>query len=217
VGYGGGVHLNGSIATLNRNTVVSNTAALNAAIFGQAGGLYVWGSSPFTLTNNLVADNHASHSGSGLYVGGWSGNPAVGRLLHNTIADNHSSGQGVYVDQYTTLAFTNTIIAGHSHVGITVTAGSTATLEGTLWHGNGAPTGGGTLISSTNVTGDPAFADPAAWDYHLAAGSAAIDEGVDAGVNVDIDGDPRPAGAGYDLGADELWYEVYLPLVLRNH
>jgi uncharacterized repeat protein (TIGR01451 family) len=35
------------------------------------------------------------------------------------------------------------------------------------------------------------------------AGSAAIDKGVDAGVTVDIDGETRPFGLGYDLGADE--------------
>ena len=32
----------------------------------------------------------------------------------------------------------------------------------------------------------------------------------------DIDGESRPRGTGYDLGADEFWYRVYLPLVLRN-
>jgi hypothetical protein len=36
-------------------------------------------------------------------------------------------------------------------------------------------------------------------------GSAAIDQGVDAGVATDIDGDARPCGQGYDLGADETY------------
>jgi hypothetical protein len=102
-------------------------------------------------------------------------------------------------------------------VGITVTAGSTVTLAATLWHSNGTDTGGGgTVISSTNVYGDPAFADPSAWDYHIGADSKAIDAGVDAEIKTDIDGDSRPAGAGYDIGADEFWHKIYLPLVLRN-
>jgi hypothetical protein len=61
--------------------------------------------------------------------------PPLGGLFRNTIADNAAngdSGQGVYVSRYTTLTFTNTIIAGHSGAGITVTAGSTATLESML-------------------------------------------------------------------------------------
>lgn len=126
-------------------------------------------SHPFTLTNNLVADNHANTEGSGLYFEGHILDPTSGRLLHTTIAGNRSSGQEVYVGEYTTLAFTNTILAGRSSAGITVTAGSTATLEATLWHGNGLDTGGGGHIvtGTVNVRGDPAFVNPSAWNYHL--------------------------------------------------
>jgi len=223
-GYGGGLYLWYSAATLSGNTIVSNTATLSLIATGQGGGLLVRRSSPFTLTNNLVADNHANTQGSGLWFEGADTDPTSGRLLHTTIADNAAngggSGQGVFMGGYTTLAFTNTIIAGHHSVGIFVTTGSTATLEATLWYDNGLDTnGGGAIVTGTvNVYDDPAFVNPSAWDYHLTAGSAAIDAGVDAGVITDIDGDTRPWGAGYDIGADEFrqWY-VYLPLVMKNH
>jgi hypothetical protein len=113
------------------------------------------------------------------------------------------------VGDYTSLAFTNTIIAGHHSVGITVTTGSTATLEATLWGSsawaNGEDWGGGgTIVTGTiNVWGDPAFVNPDGGDYHIGPGSAAIDVGVDAGVETDIDGEPRPTGTGHDIGADE--------------
>jgi hypothetical protein len=64
------------------------------------------------------------------------------------------------------------------------------------------------------VDGDPAFA---ADGYHILPGSAAIDAGVNVSVTTDIDGDPRPNGPGYDIGADEAQLRrVYLPMVLRN-
>ncbi|MBN1667572.1 MAG: hypothetical protein JW862_10805 [Anaerolineales bacterium] len=215
-GYGGGLSLSNSNATLGGNTIVSNTATLNASI-GKGGGLWVWESDLFTLTNNLVADNHAHTAGSGLWLSGTSINTSLGRLLHNTIADNHGSGQGIFVSEYTTLAFTNTIIAGHHSAGINVTTGSAVTLEATLWHNNGPDTaGGGTVISSTNVTGNPAFANPAAWDYHLTASSAAIDRGVDASVSTDLENNIRPIGRP-DLGAYEWGTQIYLPVMLHNY
>ncbi len=216
-GYGGGLALLYSAATLSGNAIISNTATLNPIATGQGGGLHVQRSSPLTLTNNLVADNHAGSQGSGLWFDGSDTDPTSGWLLHTTIADNRSSGQGVFIGDYTTLAFTNTIIAGHHSVGINVATGSTATLEATLWHNNGSDTDGeGAVISGTNFYGDPAFVDPSAWDYHLTAGSAAIDGGVGAGVTTDLDNNIRPIGRP-DLGAYEWGTQVYLPVVLRNY
>lgn len=71
------------------------------------------------------------------------------------------------------------------------------------------------MVSTDEITGDPRFVDPADGDFHIGAGSAAIDAGVDAGVTTDIDGDPRPIGPTSDVGADEWCLRVYLPLVMR--
>jgi hypothetical protein len=188
-------------------------------VYGYGGGIFAssqeYSEFVLSMTNDLVADNHANTQGGGLWLIGSPAYPFSGGFRHTTIADNRGCGQGLFVGPNTTLALTDTIIAGHHSVGITATAGSTVTLEATLWHDNGMNTGGEVLTGTVNVYGDPAFVAPATWDYHLAAESAAIDTGIDAGVSVDIDGDPRPSGDGYDIGADEHYNRVYLPLVLR--
>jgi hypothetical protein len=93
-------------------------------------------------------------------------------------------------------------------------------VEATRCYDNGTGTdGAGTIDTGTvDVYGDPAFVDPGAWDYHLTSASAAIDGGVNAGVTVDMDGDPRPLGPGYDIGADEHAkpWRIYLPVVMRE-
>jgi hypothetical protein len=144
-------------------------------------------------------------------------------LLHTTVARNNGGdGSGVYITGTNShVALTNTILVSHT-VGITVAAGNTATLEATLWGANtwanGTDwSGEGAIVTGTrNYWGAPAFVDPNAEDYHIKASSAAVDKGVDAGVDVDIDGEPRPSFAGYDLGADERWRWMYLPVVLRD-
>ncbi len=207
-GDGGGAYLDKNVAhpILDGNLVISNTATLNGAAIGRGGGLFLEGAyDSVRLVNNLLARNDATTGGSGLWAGSGS-NLLSAQLLHTTIADNNSSGEGVRVNKYATLVFTNTIVAGYTTVGITATADAVVTMTYTLWHGNGTHTGGaGTFSIAHDIPGDPdpAFADPAAWDYHLTAGSPAIDAGTHSGVRTDFEGDPRPANADYDLGADE--------------
>ena len=103
------------------------------------------------------------------------------------------------------MALTNTIFASHT-IGIDVTQGSTVTLDSVLWHATPitvAQAVTATFAAQNEIYGDPRFVDPANGDYHLQAGSAAIDHGVDAGVYTDLDGNPRPKGIGFDIGAYE--------------
>lgn len=255
-GSGGGLSFCMTNATLNGNTIVGNIASTAADGFGGGLSLLydpatssgtlatshpvavslpdsrrgegLWTADPIlmTMTNNLVARNHAATQGGGLWfdVEDKAANSFRGRLLHNTIADNAASsgnGQGIYIGDGVTLALANTIIAGHPSAGIVITAGNTVTLEATLWYANGVDTAGrGTVLTGTvNVYDDPSFVNATAWDYHLSPDSAALDRGINAGVRTDIDNRPRPYQAP-DLGADEYWppgalKPVYLPLVMR--
>ncbi len=205
-GEGGGLYLWGSNATLEGNRIIGNNAGTVGWSYG--GGLFLDRSND-TLSNNLIADNQisASGQGAGVYVEAF-----APRLLHNTIARNHGGdGSGVYVTLFdndmviyrSNVALTNTILVSHT-VGIAVTYHNSATLKATLWDNDTDWTGNGILITDgPNWWGDPDFLAPLAGDYHIGPNSMALDRGIAAGVETDIDGDPRPLGPGYDLGMDE--------------
>jgi len=55
-----------------------------------------------------------------------------------------------------------------------------------------------------SVAGPPLFAGAAAGDFHLTATSPAVDRGKATGATTDADGNPRPQGAAFDIGAYEL-------------
>ena len=52
-----------------------------------------------------------------------------------------------------------------------------------------------------NIEANPSFAG--AITFHLGPVSPCVDSGTDAGVYTDMDGQRRPWGAGFDMGADE--------------
>jgi parallel beta-helix repeat protein len=55
-----------------------------------------------------------------------------------------------------------------------------------------------------DISRDPLFVDPENGDYHLQRGSPCIDAGTSQGApDTDMDGNSRPKGAGYDMGAYE--------------
>jgi len=226
-GYGGGVYINGSRATLEGNLIQNNTAIgfidpVSNQQGGHGGGVYIRGNP--ILRNNVITGNRASFSGSGIYICG-----SAPELYHNTIAQNawESDATGIYVAEASSTEraqpkLWNTIIVSQT-VGIYAKGDVVQNIvnaNGTLWYGNTANTDGtGTFFLNDEHTGDPLFVNPDGGDYHINPGSAAIDNGVATNTTTDIDGEPRFSIP--DLGADEYWApgtlkRVYLPLVMRQ-
>jgi len=62
----------------------------------------------------------------------------------------------------------------------------------------------GTTGDANGLFGDPKFINPSGADFHLQQSSPAIDKGSSINApNNDFDGNQRPQGVGYDLGAYE--------------
>jgi hypothetical protein len=162
----------------------------------------------YNLINNVLARN----SDSGVYV---NGNAPI-TVVHNTIVSpTVGGGVGIHVLTGTTI-ITNTIIASYT-IGISNTGGLVGE-DYTLFAGVDNETKG-TVPGGTHSLDNAyaGFVDPANDDYALLETSDAVDSGVNAGVAVDISGQFRPIGTGYDIGAYEYRRSIYLPLAVRSY
>jgi len=163
---------------------------------------------PFTsLSNNILARNRAD-TGGGIRV--WSDwHLSVITMTHNTMVDN---GTGVSVGHHVTATLVNDMFVSHTLAITSTDPVGVVLIDHALFWANDDDG----LRGSAPVNGAPDFVAPAKDDYHIGPGSAAIDAGVRTDVTTDIDGDPRPGGAGYDIGADEFYRKLCLPLVVKT-
>ena len=226
IAAGGGLYAFGSL-TLTRTQFLNNTANDNG------GGLYA--ASTLNLTRSSFVNNAAQHGGGLFHANG------TADVINSLFARNTAtvSGTALYLDstgqvnlEYLTIGNPNfalgaaievaqgnvnlfdSIVANHA-IGLR-NDGGTVIQDYNLFHGNSVETLGTVLGGTHNATGDPKFVDAVHDNYHLGAGSAAIDQGTDLGIPIDFDGNPRPFGAGFDIGFDEyVLHLVYLPLVIR--
>jgi len=206
----------GGLASLDYSLHVTGTRFIRNSANGYGGGL-AFGEGQAHLVNSLFVGNTTTRDGAAVAL------PEVGQMeiVNATIDDPLGNPRAAVLNIGSTLRLTNTIIANHA-VGlqgsdsVSSTMGET-TEDYSLFYGNTTNTLG-VLNGGHSLIGDPHFVDPAHNDYHLAFGSAAIDHGVDAGVYTDLDGNVRPQGAGFDIGAYEYHgpiYRAFLPVLRR--
>ena len=223
---GGGFYLDGPFVSwpVDIPIIVNNYVRYN-----RGGGFY-FKSAIAGLMNNVIADNISTGHGSALYL--WASSPQLyhNTIAQNEGASaiylTHAPG-ALWPPQAPIPSlprFSNNIIVSHTlgmqveSTGLPYPLENRATLEGTLWWANVTlSSGDGDIIKQNDVTDEPRFTcagelPTCLLPYHLAADSAAIDAGVsvldelpdDDAFLRDIDGQLRPSGAGYDIGADEV-------------
>jgi YVTN family beta-propeller protein/predicted outer membrane repeat protein len=187
--WGSGIFVDSSTVWITNTRVLRNSAY-------QGGGLRFYNGSSGRVVNSLFAQNSSSHGGASIQTWGDL------QVIHTTIADTGLNPSPAVFFDIGSLFITDTLITSHT-IGIERSPYATGVHEDyNLFFAN--PTDRvGVTPGIHSLNGDPLFVDPAHDDYHLRFGSAAIDHGVDAGVYTDLDGNPRPHGAGFDIGAYE--------------
>jgi len=160
-----------------------------------------------TITNNII-EGIETYT---IFVNSTSGETLATTLKHNTIIGKGAE-YGVSIGGYSNVTMWNNIVANHTTTGVTVSPTSTLLQGVTLFWGN---TSDG-VRGSSPVDGDPAFKNPSASNYLIKGSSAAIDAGANVALmpDTDIDGDARPKGSGYDIGADEFYSNTLSGIIM---
>ena len=180
---GGGCRLNGSTLTITNCSITNNVG----------GGITNAYSSDLIIANCIVVGNKGIFD-EVTVGGGIKCESSSLTLTHCTITDNEAEYGGGLKISDSDATISNGIIWNNSPVEIFVDSSTTTISYSNIkggWEGEG------------NIDADPLFLDPDNDDFHLTANSPCIDIGTDASVYEDIEGDVRPWGDGFDMGADE--------------
>ncbi len=167
--------------------------------------IHLWSDSKGTLVENNQITNCDRGIGFGLGDRGHGDGIIRNNMVHTTrdVGIGLENAKGV-------LVYNNTVVTENYQNAIEYRFENTsATIINNLTIGNIAERNGGQAELSNNF--DKAemswFTDAQTGDLHLVSSQADV---VDAGktlsdVKFDFDGDARPVGAGYDIGADEAY------------
>ncbi len=201
--------------TLVNVTITKNAgAAVNAAkcnlslsgsslVDNREGGVKL-AASDFSVVNNVIVKNGSqSSSFGGVFIIERPPSGAAGaRFEFNTVSENNAqvgSASGVMCGAVgEPLSLKNSIVFGNIGVGGQVDSGC-------AWTYSDIGPGGSIVAGTGNINMAPVFVNSLMNDYHLQLGSPGINAADPAAtVDVDTDGDARPAGGRSDMGADEV-------------
>lgn len=225
----------GNSATYGGGHIYAGSASSGTLIEGNvfSGGSANYGAVIHSDRCNLTVNrNFIKDTGSGSVIDIYSYGPTV--VISNNIivrsTNQAMSFSGETVSPHQVL--NNTLVGGT--YGITPNASNLNVVNNIFYFFSVNSIGGysGTVEGSNNlyylnandshpldnpVYADPGFVDAASDDYHINSDSPALDAGAAVVLSDDFDGDVRPLGSGYDIGADEVrvGMEVFIPILLN--
>ena len=187
-GYGGGGMYNDSSFPTVTNCIFSGNSGYNC------GGMWNISSSP-TVTNSTFSGNSSDNSGGGMCNG--LSSPTITNCTFTGNSSDNGGGMYNYLTSFPMV--TNCILWGN-----TAPSGpeifNLDTSEATVTYSDVEDGYAGT----GNIDSDPLFVDQVGYNLHLQPDSPCIDAGTASGApDNDLDGNPRPAESGYDMGAYE--------------
>ena len=197
---GGGVYFDDT----NSSRLTNCTIRDNIAFWG--GGIFyinLYVCAPLDIINCVIAGNQAA-LGGGVYGIGYSTT-----ITNCTIAENSATMKGGGIRcYYSNPEVTNSILWGDSsplgpEIALTNKSRldiSYSDVQGGEWRAYVSPNSTLRWFEG-NINIIPLFAGGG--DYLLLPLSPCIDAGTDAGIYTDMDGQARPFGNGFDMGADE--------------
>jgi hypothetical protein len=228
---GGGVASFRATLNLDRVQLIANGSqgGTGSATGGEAAGGGAMIEHPdadgSVLSNTVVADNTVDGGSGG--GGGVRFLGADGTLSHTTVARNTIApiqiGQGILIGprsgEPSDIQIEYSLVSDHTgivpeRVAVRVMSDASATFNRGLFAANDHDTNDGDLnsgdffgLSSVTASDSAGYASPGTpdFDYHLAAGSAAIDGAIASDMEEDFDHQTRPGNR--DFGADE-WCSV---------